>query len=164
MECCGNFIKRICYCYSFQALVHLSATALKWYNPDAAFLKLYYNYIHANETGLSLLLHDNKTVVRLPAPCSSERYILNVQPYSEAASLMLYYTYKPMRQAFVFFRTTDVATYTEVPKVNFNNAVSAIGGGLGLFLGFSCISLISQAIKWLNKEEDSQNEVQMCST
>ena len=55
---------------------------------------------------------------------------------------------------------------------DFVSIVSAVGGGLGLFLGFSCFSIVSQVAKGLHKvmplkknaekkasEEDSENRV-----
>ena len=38
--------------------------------------------------------------------------------------------------------TTDVTTYTEARLIDFSGFVSAVGGNLGLFLGFSFLGML----------------------
>ena len=43
----------------------------------------------------------------------------------------------------IFYDSTDVIHYQQIPIRNFWGFVSAAGGSLGLFLGFSCYSVLS---------------------
>ena len=49
------------------------------------------------------------------------------------------------------YQTTDVTHYTRQRVMAGHNFISAVGGGLGLFLGFSFISAIFAAIKAIER-------------
>ena len=42
----------------------------------------------------------------------------------------------------MYYTTSDIATYTENRLIDFSGFVSAIGGNLGLFLGFSFLGIL----------------------
>ena len=46
---------------------------------------------------------------------------------------------------YIGFASADIELITKVPRIDFNMFVNAIGGGLGLFMGFSIINLFFMA-------------------
>ena len=46
---------------------------------------------------------------------------------------------------YIGFAKSDIELNTRVPRIDFNMFVNAIGGGLGLFMGFSIINLFFMA-------------------
>ena len=58
----------------------------------------------------------------------------------------------------VFYYREDAITFkSETELVPFNALVSAVGGNLGLFLGFSCISLIEFGLKYFEARTKCMN-------
>ncbi len=51
-------------------------------------------------------------------------------------------------EIFVFFPSGIVVENEQYYLYDLASVVSAVGGGLGLFLGFSCLALASKAITW----------------
>ena len=52
-------------------------------------------------------------------------------------------------QLWLSFATDIVKQEKEYLVYDFNGIVSSVGGGLGLFLGFSCLSTCIQLSKWI---------------
>ena len=57
---------------------------------------------------------------------------------------------------FVHFPTVLVVDHEQYFIHDFVSIVSAVGGGLGLFLGFSCFSIASQLTKLIHKKESTE--------
>ncbi len=51
-------------------------------------------------------------------------------------------------EIYMFFPSGIVAESEQYYLYDLASVVSAVGGGLGLFLGFSCLALASKAINW----------------
>ena len=60
----------------------------------------------------------------------------------------------------MYYTTSDVSTFTEARLIDFSGFVSAIGGNLGLFLGFSFLGMLFSLYEyiegsWLSKTDPS---------
>ncbi len=53
---------------------------------------------------------------------------------------------------YFYFTDTNVMVMKEVKLMTFNEFISAIGGSLGLFLGFSCLSAMLDATSYLRNK------------
>ena len=51
----------------------------------------------------------------------------------------------------MYYTSSDVTTLTENQLIDFSGFVSAIGGNLGLFLGFSFLGMISSFFEIIGK-------------
>ena len=49
----------------------------------------------------------------------------------------------------MYYTTSDVATFTEDRLIDFSGFVSAVGGNLGLFLGFSFLGMLFSLYEYL---------------
>ena len=65
----------------------------------------------------------------------------------------------------MYYPSSDVATLTEEKLIDFSNFVSAVGGNLGLFLGFSFLGLLSSLYEYIEtllssrqKDNDANND------
>ena len=68
----------------------------------------------------------------------------------------------------MYYSSSDVATLTEEKLIDFSNFVSAVGGNLGLFLGFSFLGLLSSLYEYIEtllssrqKDNDENNEMML---
>ena len=68
----------------------------------------------------------------------------------------------------MYYASSDVATLTEEKLIDFSNFVSAVGGNLGLFLGFSFLGLLSSLYEYIEillssrqKENDENNDMML---
>ena len=82
-----------------------------------------------------------------PAPCKTTTYeagILKFQqdPYGVWHNKSKTNSASFKRTVAMYFTTTDVTTYTEARLIDFSGFVSAVGGNLGLFLGFSFLGML----------------------
>ena len=50
---------------------------------------------------------------------------------------------------YIEYSDRDVTVETQVPLVDLNSFISAVGGGLGLFLGFSIIDTMTYMYQWI---------------
>ena len=69
-------------------------------------------------------------------PCQLVVYKSGVQEYEEnsGASVM----HEPgSRQIYFYYGTTDTVVMKQIPVISGNDMIGALGGSLGLFLGFS---------------------------
>ncbi len=75
-------------------------------------------------------------------PCRSVDYALKFTDNG-------YFDYS---SAVVWFEvwSTDVAVTEEYLIVDLNDILSAVGGSLGLFLGFSCLEAVRAAARWID--------------
>ena len=55
----------------------------------------------------------------------------------------------------VYYKNMDIEVSEEVLLYDFNALVAAVGGSLGLFLGFSCYSVALEL--WLKSRQYSRN-------
>ena len=49
----------------------------------------------------------------------------------------------------MYYTTSDVATFTEDRLIDFSGFVSAVGGNLGLFLGFSFLGMLFSLYEYI---------------
>ena len=61
-----------------------------------------------------------------------------------------------------FYVNSFVSFTEEVAMMNFNGFVSAFGGNLGLFLGFSCLSSIFAIAKFLQEKKHQKSMLNNC--
>ncbi len=53
---------------------------------------------------------------------------------------------------YLYYHTTKVMVYEDYLLFDFGSIVSAVGGSLGLFLGFSCWQMVKTASSALNRQ------------
>ena len=61
------------------------------------------------------------------------------------------------RYVYLYFTTADEMTYSSDLMIDFSGFISATGGNLGLFLGFSFLGLFFQLYEWLQSRIDKGN-------
>ena len=86
-----------------------------------------------------------------PVPCQRVRFELQVEKYDRFNNIPFQQGYsvdpdtgeKSIKKGiYVFYGTSDTAINSQTLIVSLSQFISSIGGGLGLFLGFSCINLL----------------------
>ena len=93
---------------------------------------MYYNVI------VKLDLPD---VTGCPYPCSETVYA--VTPRRDASIL----NKDSISCLFVYYKTTTLKVFDEYLLYDTNAIISAIGGSLGLFLGFSCFQAVRRSLR-----------------
>ncbi len=87
--------------------------------------------------------HVNPTLTGCPKACHSTRFIPKKrEDITKDTGNFTYY--------YVYYQTTRVLVYEEYLLFDFGSIVSAVGGSLGLFLGFSCWQMVKEASGFLN--------------
>ena len=54
-------------------------------------------------------------------------------------------------QACLYYHKETAVYHTTAYRVDFNDLVNAVGGGLGLFLGFSLLTTLTMAKEWFTR-------------
>lgn len=82
------------------------------------------------------------------APCTRHKYTVRGEAFNKFSNLQ-YDQHKGHvpRAFYIFYPQMLVIEYTHKYIMAFNDFISALGGGLGLFMGFSCLSLLFQLIE-----------------
>ena len=57
----------------------------------------------------------------------------------------------------MYYTTADVATFTEDQLIDFSGFVSAVGGNLGLFLGFSFLGMLFSLYEYIENKVASKS-------
>ena len=57
---------------------------------------------------------------------------------------------KDEHHVYIFYDSTNVIYYQQIPILSFWGFLSSAGGSLGLFLGFSCYSSLSAIVEYIN--------------
>jgi hypothetical protein len=86
-----------------------------------------------------------------PFPCNRLSYEINLQYFHENSWPDFYRPDNFNNTFFLsfFYDTFDTIEYEETLVYDVGNFFAAAGGHLGLFLGFSCLSLLMQIIDYL---------------
>ena len=72
-------------------------------------------------------------------PCQRLTYEIDVERYAPNSV----YNEGDSRDLYVFYSTNRERIVTEAKMMSGNNLLSAVGGGLGLFLGLSVIAVVN---------------------
>ena len=65
------------------------------------------------------------------------------------------------RYVYLYFTTPDETYYSADLIIDFPTFISSIGGNLGLFLGFSCMGVLSRLYEWIEGRymKSNQNKI-----
>ena len=89
-----------------------------------------------------------------PLPCTQKSYNFNLEYFSKYSFLGAEEPVNLDNENFkfvMFFRSVDTEESTETLVYDFTNFLTAAGGNLGLFMGFSCFSLVHWFFVLINK-------------
>ena len=62
------------------------------------------------------------------------------------------------RYVYLYFTTPDEKYYSADLVIDFPTFISSIGGNLGLFLGFSCMGVLSRLYAWIEERYMKSND------
>ena len=83
----------------------------------------------------------------LPVPCSQTIYSFHSELYDTGNAPAGF-----NRSVYLYYGSDAVAVRTTRLVMGFNDLVSAVGGGIGLFLGLSVYAVAEFGIGWLARE------------
>ena len=66
--------------------------------------------------------------------------------------------YTNSRFVYLYFTTPDEKYYSADLVIDFPTFISSIGGNLGLFLGFSCMGVLSRLYTWIEERYMKSND------
>ena len=89
------------------------------------------------------------SVMLFTVPCIRKSYKVLVAKvdYNSGAIKVEALSNTPGRPLFYFYSTADVMRQKEMLLMTLSDLLNALGGNLGLFLGFSCISILSTLLE-----------------
>ena len=105
---------------------------------------------HKEET---LQMNSHQKMNHFSEKCEVPKYDVKIQTWGPKA-LGLYPDIKPNQikdeqWPYIFYDSTNVTYYQQIPILSFWGFLSSAGGSLGLFLGFSCYSFLSTFVEYL---------------
>ena len=96
-----------------------------------------------------------------PAPCKTTTYDAGILKFKQNPYGVWHNESKTNRTSFnrtvaMYYTTSDVTTYTEARLIDFSGFVSAVGGNLGLFLGFSFLGMLFDLYEYIENSLSSK--------
>ena len=106
--------------------------------------------------------HNKFALFIFPAPCKTTTYDAGILKFQQNPYGVWHNKSKTNSTSFnrtvaMYYTTSDVTTFTEARLIDFSGFVSAVGGNLGLFLGFSFLTMLFDLYDYIENSLSSKS-------
>ena len=136
-----------CTVAEMKKIIPANSTLRECNNVEEA-IKMYWKFVEYHGTFVTNSWHYN-----CPVPCKQKSYKLKLDFYHKSSALLPQslsaIDSEELFTLNIFYSPFTVEEKIESLEYDFANVLVSAGGNLGLFLGFSCLTVMFKAIEWL---------------